>query len=96
MTQEQFDDLSRKGAAVVRDVNEKIRQANLKIEELRTLQAQVKLEQQNVAAGKRANEIARKHIRYAQLRILKIIDENNLDQSLKALVEQAGEITNVG
>lgn len=94
MTQEQLEDLKAKGAAVVRDVNEKIRTANLKIEELRALQATVKLEQQQVAAGKRANEIAQKHIRYAQLRIYKLIDEKNLDQSIKKLVEQAGEVPN--
>lgn len=94
MTQEQFEDLKVKAEAVVRDVNAKIAKANQKIEELRTLQAQVRKEQQAVDAMKRSNEIAQKHIRYAQLRIYKLIDEKNLDQSIKKLVEQAGEVPN--
>jgi hypothetical protein len=92
MTPEQLEDLKAKGAEVVKDVNEKIRIANLKIEELRALEAGLKQLRQTVAAEKRANEIAAKHLKYAQLRLFKLIDEKNLDQSIKKLIDQAVEV----
>ena len=92
MTPDKFEELKAHGAAVVKDVNDKIRKAGLKIEELKALQAQVRKEAEAVAAGKRANETAAKRIRCAQLRLFKMIDDNNLDQELKKLIEQEGEI----
>lgn len=92
ITQAQLDDLREKAAAVVRDTNEKIHKANLKIEELRALRVAIEKEQKALAVAKANLEIERKHVRYAQLRIYKLVDEQHLDQSIKKLVEQAGEV----
>ena len=88
MIPEQITALEDKAARIQASVQLKIQEANRKIVELNRLREEVKAEVESMKAEKQAIEVWKKNLKYMRLKLNKIVDETNLDQSLKQLVKE--------